>query len=500
MSKEVVSIYKTIDKHVKNLEYENAIENYNKIIELNPPDINKYYKELGEIYETQKMVYKAVECYVKVLKTETNISNIGVLTNQIGTCYFNIQQFKLAIHYFKKVLLIKEIPDVYVNIGLSYIAMHNYTDAETNLLRACELDKGNTRATNSLGDIYYYTKKYKKSLEFYKKHKIPKDDHMHLYNLSFTYLAMKEFKLGFDLYENRLRFNNINKQTGVKDRLDIPLEYWNGVDKCNSLLIVAEQGLGDNMQYYRFVIELSEKHPNMKVTFFCKQELAHLFKIYNNIQIVKSLTPLHFVNYEFKLYIMSLPKILNLTHMVPNNINYINVDESKLALWKEKTSHLKRLKVGFVYNGLLSSFIEKYIPLKKFELLCDLDIDLICIHRKTDIEKDLNDIEFKDHIHYFDIDKEKPFEDTIHLLQNLDLLITIDTFIVHLAGILNVKTWLLLGKSEWRWSDDPNKTYWYDSVELIRTNENEELSDLLKVVKNKLTDLLGSLVISPDNT
>jgi len=63
-----------------------------------------------------------------------------------------------------------------------------------------------------------------------------------------------------------------------------------------------------------------------------------------------------------------------------------------------------------------------------------------------------------------------------------------------------VKTWLLLGKSEWRWSDDPNKTYWYDSVELIRTNENEELSDLLKVVKNKLTDLLGSLVISPDNT
>jgi len=47
MSKEVVSIYKTIDKHLKNREYENAIEKYNKIIELNPPDINKYYRELG---------------------------------------------------------------------------------------------------------------------------------------------------------------------------------------------------------------------------------------------------------------------------------------------------------------------------------------------------------------------------------------------------------------------------------------------------------------------
>ena len=500
MSKEIITIYKTIDKHVKNLEYENAIENYNKIIELNPPDINKYYKELGEIYEKQKNNYKAVECYVKILKTEKNISNIGVLTNQIGSCYFNIQQFKLAVHYFKKVLLIKEIPDVYVNIGLSYILMHNYIDAEASLLRAYELDNHNTRATSSLGEVYYYTKKYHKSLDFYKKNKMQKDDYTHLYNSSFTYLAMKEFKVGFDLYENRLRFNNINKQTGMKDRLDVPLEYWNGVDNCNSLLLLAEQGLGDNIQYYRFVIELSEKYPDMKITFFCKQELAHLFKTYNNIQIIKKLTVLNFVNYEFKLYIMSLPKILNLTHIVPNNINYINVDEGKLELWKEKTAHFKKFKVGFVYNGLLSSFIEKYIALKNFELLCDLDIDLICIHRKTDIEKDLNDIAFKDHIHYFDIDKEKPFEDTVHLLQNLDLLITIDTFIVHLAGILNVKTWLLLGKSEWRWSDDPNKTYWYDSVELIRTNENEELSDLLKIVKSKLFHLVGPHFILHDNT
>ena len=84
------------------------------------------------------------------------------------------------------------------------------------------------------------------------------------------------------------------------------------------------------------------------------------------------------------------------------------------------------------------------------------------------------------------LDNDKPFEDTIHLLQNLDLLITIDTFIVHLAGILNVKTWLLLGASEWRWSDDASKTYWYNSVELIRTKENEELKDLIKTVKTKL--------------
>jgi ADP-heptose:LPS heptosyltransferase len=98
----------------------------------------------------------------------------------------------------------------------------------------------------------------------------------------------------------------------------------------------------------------------------------------------------------------------------------------------------------------------------------------------------------KDRITHYDIDIEKPFEDTIHLLQNLDLLISIDTYIVHLAGVLNVKTWLLLGISEWRWSDDESSTYWYDSVELIRAKEGADLKDVLQVVKNKLRDQLTS--------
>ena len=480
-------IYKTIQQNIQNSEYDNAISNYQKIIELSPVDINKYYKEIAEIYEKQNQMYKAVEYYVKILKTETNISTIGVITNQIGCCYSNAEQYKLALHYFKKVLAIKEIPDVYTNMGIIYITMKNYAEAEQTLLSSYKLDKNNLRTTSSLGQIYYYTKQYTKSVEFYEQ-LLKSNDYIRLYNLSFSYLALKKFKKGFELYENRLQFNNINKQTNAKDRLELPsLSYWNGIDICKKLLIIAEQGLGDNIQYYRFIVELSEKYPDMKITFFCKLELAHMFKTYPNIEII---TRLLFVNYDYKLYIMSLPKILNLTYVLPNKLNYINVDDAKLELWKEKTMHFKKMKVGFVYNGLLSSFIEKYIPLQKFELLCDLDIDLICIHRKTDIEKELGELTFKDRIHHFDIDNEKPFEDTIHLLQNIDLLITIDTFIVHLAGILNVKTWLLLGKSEWRWSDDPNTTYWYNSVELIRTKGDEELSDLLQNVRCKLSDVI----------
>lgn len=498
MNNIIDELYKEISIYQTELKYDKVIDNYKKIIKYiedeNNKDINininyyKYFKELSEIYTQESKYYEAIEYYIKFLKIEkTNISNIGVTLNDIGVCYSNIKQFKLAIHYFKKVLLIKEIPDVYSNIGLCNINLKNYKEAEINLLKSYKIDK-NIQAASSLGSVYYYIKNYDKSIEYYK---LNKNSFATLYNSSFSYLAKKNFKKGYELYENRLKENKINIQTKLQDRVEIPIiNYWNGIDICNHLLIVYEQGYGDNIQYFRFIIELSNKYPQMKISYFCKKEICDIFTPLNNknIEIIKEIVNLQKFNY--KLYIMSLPKILNITTMIPNSVNYINTNPEKLLFWKNKTKELKKFKVGFVYNGLLVSFIDKYIPIKEFETLLDLDIELICLHRKCDIEKDL--VNLNEKIIHYDIDNGVPFEDTIHLLQNLDLLITIDTYIVHLAGVMNIKTLLLLGVSEWRWSNDKNKTYWYDSVKLIRTNENQELKDLLINVKNEIRDILSN--------
>ena len=105
---------------------------------------------------------------------------------------------------------------------------------------------------------------------------------------------------------------------------------------------------------------------------------------------------------------------------------------------------------------------------------------------KDEVKDDFKRIDFKDKLTHYDIDKEMPFEDTIHILKNIDLLVTIDTYIVHLAGVMGIKTWLLLGTSEWRWSNDEKRTYWYDSVELIRTKKYDKLEDLLKTVNKRI--------------
>jgi ADP-heptose:LPS heptosyltransferase len=446
-------------------------------------------KNIAKSYENEKKYIEAIDYYRKALdilnihNNNENLITMGILNNQIGVCYSALNDIESAIIYFKKVLETHCIPDVYTNIGISYIALKRYKDAEKYLLNSDNLKKNNVLTCSSLGSIYYYTQQYDKSIEYYNRIPLKYRDDTYKYNSSFPYLSKKDFVTGFKLYEIRLISNTICPQTGEITRAKIPLDIWNGRDRCSKLLIVYEQGLGDNIQYYRFIIELSEKYKDMKITFFCKKEIAHIFKTYGNIEIVDQLQS---IEYDYMSYIMSLPNILKLTQITPNKINYIKTHSEKISLWKKRTSPLKKFRVGFVYNGRLSSFIEKYIELEKYKLLSELDIELICIHRKSEIIDDLKKISFKDKIIYYELDTDKPFDDTIHLLKNIDLLITVDTYIVHLAGIMNINTWLLLGVSEWRWSNDKHKTYWYDSVELIRSKDNEPLDTVLPIVRDKL--------------
>ena len=482
-TKKINELYKLVETSNKNLDYKTSTQNLQKIIGLLPTNINKYLRELGEIYEKQQMFKEAAESYIKVLETEkTDIPTIGVLTNQIGMCFYNIKELRLAAKYFNQVLKMKEIADVYNNLATCYIELKEYKLAELILQKSYRLDKTIQKTLELFADVYYYTKQFEKSIEYHNKNTIMTDSKF--FNLSFCYLGKKDYKRGFELYENRLKFNNLNMQTNKKERLEIPLPYWNGKDTCNSLIIVAEQGIGDNMQFYRFIIELSEKYPDMKIAFFCREEVSKIFKTYGNIEIVQNVLV---TNYDYMIYVMSLPKILELSHIGANKIDYIVKDEETQMVWKEKTKPLKKMKVGFVYFGLLSSFIEKNIPLEEYEHLCDLDIDLICIHRKSEVEDDLNKIKFRNKITHFEFDEDKPFVDIIHLLHNIDLLITVDTYIVHLAGIMNIKTWLVLGTTDWRWSNDEKKSDWYNSIELIRKNENQPFKDIIKTkVKSKL--------------
>jgi len=442
-------------------------------------------EELGDYYKTQNRFQDALNCYCLI-----NPRN-GVVLNEMGICHFGLLQHDLAIDYFKQVLAIKnDLTDVYNNIGVCYVHMKQYTFAEFTFKISYSF-KSDTAVLKLLGSLYFTTKQYEKSVFYWEK--IDDLTIPDLYNLSFSYLAQKKYEVGFKLYENRLLNNNINYQTKEKERVEISwIPYWNGVDAFTNLLIIYEQGIGDNIQYFRFIIELSEKYKNLHISYFCKDIVSDLFllKDYPNLKIVDHVS-LH--EYSHKAFIMSLPYLMKVKRIEPVPKNYIKVNEKTTEYWKNAfSSFKKRFKVGYCHTSLLRSSIDKDIQLREVEKLLSLDIDLICICKKQEMNLlELKEMEKYPNFHYFDIDQTVPFSDTIAILQNIDLLVTVDTYIVHLAGVMGIRTWLLLGYvSEWRWSNDEKFTYWYNTVELLRIeSEGKEFKYILDDVKEKLSNI-----------
>ena len=322
------------------------------------PNTMENYTTLGGIYEQQRMFQQAIdECYMNILKYQPYN---GVILNQIGVCYFCLANYTKAITFFKKVIEIKEIGDVYRNIAACYISLKLYKKAEKNCILAYNLEPWHDANKSSLAELYYYYKQYDRSIEFYRKIKTIDDSFKYGYNIAFPYLGKRDFTTGFHYYEFRLKENNINPQTGMVERLELPqIQNWNGSTDCNHLLLIYEQGIGDNIQYYRFAIQLAQQNPHMKITYFCKNTIAHLLNNtangVSNIDIVLNLPHL---NFDYKAYMMSLPYLLKLDTITPNTYDYIKIDAYKTAEWRQKLSPLRKFRVGFTYNGLFSSFME----------------------------------------------------------------------------------------------------------------------------------------------
>lgn len=415
-----------------------------------------------------------------------------ILENELGMYYVSCGDPKTAITHFKRVIQVKnDIPDVYNNLAVCYTNMREYSKALVCLQVSLRLNPCDS-VYMRLGELYFYTKQYSIAIESYIKMQHPTAQN--LYNSCFPYLAKKDFVTGFALYEHRLAENKIHPQTGEIDRVEIPnIEYWNGDVPCGHLLVVYEQGIGDNILYFRFVIELADRFPEMVITYFCKSSVSHLFKVeerYSNIRVVNDSLPLNLQAFDRKVYIMSLPFVLHLERIPPCPLNYIQEDETNEYAWKNTLSiYDHKLKIGIVYSGLLVSYIDKQIKLEDFKDICMTEcFQVICLHKvDSKIEADLSRIDFADKIHTErGMDQTQAFFDTISVLRNIDILVTIDTSIAHLAGVLGVKTLLLIGySSDWRWFDTNDKV-WYESVEIVRMTEQKPLGELLPEVRMRL--------------
>ena len=467
--------------------YKEAIINYNKAISLKP-DYAEAYNNIGISLRNFKNYKEAIINYDKAISLKPDYAEAY---NNRGISLHNIEKYKEAIESYDKAISLKpDYAEAYNNRGISLHNIEKYKEAIESYDKAISLKPNYAEAYNNRGISFSRLKIYNLALKDYNKTIALRPDYAEAYyNKSVLHLIKGDFKNGWANYEWRKKLSNKDKVGSIVSKKKL-INLKNIKNK--KIFIEHEQGLGDTIQFSRYVKLLSDL--GAKVMFKTQDPLHELFKDYSNLN----------ESDEFDLYssLLSLPYVFNTNSKnIPNNTPYLHTNKEIDLFWKNKIKD-NGLKIGVCWQGNPDNELdsERSFELKNLKIISRLkNVRLINLQEKYGLEQ-LNKLQEHLKIENFLIIKndQDPFINVAAIIKNLDLVITCDTSIAHLSGALNCPTWLILGYNhDWRWMVNNEKSIWYPSIRIFRKKNNELWEDIFKKICNKLKNEYKIIINQP---
>lgn len=485
-------------KEIKN--YKMALQVYMDALKINPKDFNMF-NNLGIVFELIGDSNKAIEAYKQAVKINPNyakaINNIGVVLYKQKRYNESAQIFEIALQsdpnynevYSNKgaaynkakdyekakeslEIAIKKMPNhggAYTNLGNVYNKLFDYKTAAKMHEKSIELEPKGSNAYSNLGTSYKYLGFSAKAISAYKKaiELDPNFVNAH-FDLSTMYLANEDFVNGWKEYEWRFKKEEmIPHIIKHKDIFSKPLFTGKEDIKDKTLLLHSEQGYGDSIQFIRFVPQIKEKF-GCKIAVKCREGLKELFQTIKEIDVIvdrSEATP----EFDYQLSIMSMPFILGMKNIndLPKQMPYLKAIPNKdFEIKKEKG----KINIGICWSASITgeSYEGKVFDLKYFEPLINNPKINIYSLQVGDGSEDIKKLGFENKV--IDLtSKLTDFSKTASLINELDLVISSDTAVAHLAGALNKEVWIPLQKiPDWRWTNKGETTKWYPSAKLFR--------------------------------
>ena len=323
----------------------------------------------------------------------------------------------------------------------------------------------------------------------------PENQNAH-YGLSQALLAIGDFERGWCEFQWRMK--------DAKEKLQEPID--TASLKGKRVLLRAEFGFGDMIQFLRFVQLFKQHGATVYVQTF--KELVPLFSLCDFIDKVipvRESAP----HFDISMPLLSTPVAFQTReNTIPADIPYLQADPDLVEQWREKLSSDTNFKIGICWHAKPSCFLEenpltaRSIPLKLFQPLAQLPgISLYSLQKKYG-EEELNDLPDGMVVHNFgkNFDQEHGcFMDTAAVMNNLDLVISADTSIVHLAGALGVQTWVLLPSvAEWRWLQNRTDTPWYpNNMRLFRQKKHGDWQSVIYEVVKEVEQIIAGKKMLP---
>jgi len=416
----------------------------------------------------------------------------------LGIAYENIGSFDDAeIHYIKYIKIHNDSIKGWIHLGYLYYKNRNFLQAVDTFKMAIEVVGVNKQLHLAITEIliklerfneakYYYEQildeiiydinntityifvleileKYNKAIvtleEFLINNKsLPKHRTAELQCLlGFMKLKIGDYQNGFKLIENRWDTEKDTFKLGYNMSL-----MWNGSQqsaKCvknKSLLVIWEQGLGDTMHFSRYINSLDLQFKN--VYFLCQKELKRLFV--SSFPKVKVLTKDdNLPKFDYFIPVMSLPFVMKLSKSNLFSENTYICPSYK----KERTSSAEKI-IGIVWDGNKDSYNyeTKSININEIQKLISRNKKHKWVSLQYGFKEKINNLKII-------LNDDSDFFDMCNVINDLDLVITVDTSVAHLAGAIGAPTWIMLSKNScWRWGWEGATTEWYKSVRLFR--------------------------------
>ncbi len=472
---------------------DNAIEAYKRSIDLKH-NMPKTHMQLAKQYKKRGLIDLALTHFKFALEQDPKLPDIASIVAQL---YAEKEDFHGALPYYK--IAAEQRPDDIVR-NFQYantLNTCNYTQEALQLYYKL-LEK----RPNDSGLLYntaYTLKKLGRiqdAMPYYDAALTRNPDHSEAhFSLGLAYLITGQFKKGWEEYEWRWHRNSQLKPRDFKQPM------WDGSRLDNKILFVhAEQGLGDTFQFIRLVKVVKEQYGG-RVVVAVQSPLETVIKKccpYIDLTITLDKMP---ANFDYHIPLLSLPKALGIEeHAVPTPIPYIQPDPTITEMWRRKLANDHKFKVGLCWQGnnkystpfLRAVVAAKSIKLNQFTPLSNVKGVSFYSLQKQNGEDQLKNLPFELITFDSDFDNSRGrFMDTAGLLSNLDLVITIDTSIAHIAAAVGTPVWIMIPEPpDWRWMLKRSDTPWYPNMRLFRQPEQGDWDAVVQHLAHELEQVV----------
>lgn len=452
-----------------------------KAIFINPQEAN-YFNIRGVILKKARYYQDGIKAIKNAIKINPHSSDFYY---NLGTLYQGINSFEDAkTNYETAHNIDPSNPKILMNLGALLRDNYCYEEALEKYNILLQIDPKNHGAMHGKG-IVYKRKNHLKTAKTYYKKAMALDPFNKNYNFSLALIHLQEgnFLDGWREYEYRIQLSNFD---ALRPHIQQP--QWEGqwLSKDESLLLWAEQGFGDTLTFIRYLPLIQERCP--RIHLLCHAELKTLFEQLPGISSIIPLFKEKIPHTTYQLPLLSAAHVFKTTRdTIPNRVPYLHAPPQIISLL-----HSNTFKVGIVWRGKPIPNKERSCNLKNFIPLFNLpDICFFSLQLGKEAEQ-LKKSSFKQYPIEDLSPHIKDFKDTAALLTELDLLITIDTAIAHLAGALNCPTWVLLQKYvDWRWQPEKETSDWYPSHRLFRQKKQGQWDTVFIAVAQALKDTMG---------